>query len=154
MPYGFFLSHHPSSRPHPRKDLPGMRLMLHVSYVCTFSGLLTVGVKESAMVNKIFTCVNVLVLGFIVVSGFVKGSLKNWQFTEDYLHNNSGHLCSNKWVAPSARPSACGSWCVWGMELARTIRVFFSVMWLEYEHFWSDILRVFYWFKIRFIPLK
>lgn len=70
--------------------------MLHVSCVCTFSGLLTVGVKESAMVNKIFTCVNVLVLGFIVVSGFVKGSLKNWQFTEEYLHNNSGLLCSNK----------------------------------------------------------
>ena len=27
------------------------------------------------MVNKIFTCVNVLVLGFIMVSGFVKGYL-------------------------------------------------------------------------------
>ncbi|EPQ14573.1 High affinity cationic amino acid transporter 1 [Myotis brandtii] len=66
-----------------------------VIIILILTGLLTVGVKESAMVNKIFTCVNVLVLGFIVVSGFVKGSLKNWQFTEEYLHNNSGLLCSN-----------------------------------------------------------
>ncbi|XP_070265496.1 high affinity cationic amino acid transporter 1 isoform X1 [Myotis yumanensis] len=66
-----------------------------VIIILILTGLLTVGVKESAMVNKVFTCVNVLVLGFIVVSGFVKGSLKNWQFTEEYLHNNSGLLCSN-----------------------------------------------------------
>lgn len=62
-----------------------------------FLGLLTLGVKESAMVNKIFTCVNVLVLGFIMVSGFVKGSIKNWQLTEeDFLRNASVHLCSNE----------------------------------------------------------
>lgn len=49
------------------------------------------------MVNKIFTCINVLVLGFIMVSGFVKGSIKNWQLTEeDFLQNASVHLCSNK----------------------------------------------------------
>lgn len=66
------------------------------SCVCAFSGLLTLGVKESAMVNKIFTCVNVLVLGFIMVSGFVKGSIKNWQLTEEDFRNTSHHLCLNK----------------------------------------------------------
>lgn len=47
------------------------------------------------MVNKIFTCINVLVLGFIMVSGFVKGSIKNWQLTEEDFRNTSGHLCLN-----------------------------------------------------------
>ncbi|XP_045422729.1 high affinity cationic amino acid transporter 1 isoform X2 [Lemur catta] len=70
--------------------ITGWNLIL--SYII---GLLTLGVKESAMVNKIFTCVNVLVLGFIMVSGFVKGSIKNWQLTEEDFQNTSGHLCLN-----------------------------------------------------------
>ena len=48
------------------------------------------------MVNKIFTCINVLVLGFIMVSGFVKGSIKNWQLTEEDFQNTSSRLCLNK----------------------------------------------------------
>nr|XP_045009915.1 high affinity cationic amino acid transporter 1 [Jaculus jaculus]XP_045009916.1 high affinity cationic amino acid transporter 1 [Jaculus jaculus] len=54
-----------------------------VVIIIILTGLLTVGVKESAMVNKIFTCINVLVLGFIMVSGFVKGSITNWQLSKD-----------------------------------------------------------------------
>lgn len=41
-------------------------------------GFLIFGVKELVMVNKIFICINVLVLGFIMVLGFVKGLVKNW----------------------------------------------------------------------------
>lgn len=48
-------------------------------------GLLAFGVSESALVNKIFTGVNLVVLGFVIISGFVKGNTDNWNLTlEDF----------------------------------------------------------------------
>lgn len=47
------------------------------------SGLLAFGVSESALVNKIFTGINLVVLGFVIISGFVKGDTANWNLTED-----------------------------------------------------------------------
>uniref|UniRef100_A0A8C3S4J4 Cationic amino acid transporter C-terminal domain-containing protein n=1 Tax=Chelydra serpentina TaxID=8475 RepID=A0A8C3S4J4_CHESE len=60
-----------------------------VLIIFILTGLLTCGVKESAMVNKIFTCINVLVLCFVMVSGFVKGSVKNWHLTIDDIYNTT-----------------------------------------------------------------
>ncbi|XP_046899237.1 cationic amino acid transporter 3-like [Hypomesus transpacificus] len=58
--------------------------------VLLLTGLLAFGVSESALVNKIFTGVNLVVLGFVIISGFVKGDSANWNLTlEDYLHTYS-----------------------------------------------------------------
>lgn len=37
------------------------------------------------MVNKAFTALNVLVLLFVTVSGFIKGHMSNWKLREDDL---------------------------------------------------------------------
>ncbi|XP_034746968.1 cationic amino acid transporter 3a [Etheostoma cragini] len=53
--------------------------------VLLLTGLLAFGVNESALVNKIFTGINLVVLGFVIISGFVKGDTANWNLTkEDY----------------------------------------------------------------------
>ncbi|XP_055408820.1 cationic amino acid transporter 3-like isoform X2 [Bubalus kerabau] len=53
-------------------------------------GLLVLGVHVLPQVNKVFMGINILVLSFIIVSGFIKGDLHNWKLTEqDYTLNTS-----------------------------------------------------------------
>ncbi|KAL0974174.1 hypothetical protein UPYG_G00216580 [Umbra pygmaea] len=55
--------------------------------VMLLTGLLAFGVNESAVVNKIFTGVNLVVLGFVIISGLVKGDHANWRLTvEDFIN--------------------------------------------------------------------
>lgn len=60
------------------------------------SGLLAFGVSESALVNKIFTGINLVVLGFVIISGFVKGNPDNWNLTKDnYIsYKNESNISS------------------------------------------------------------
>lgn len=62
------------------------------------AGLLAVGVSESALVNKIFTGINLAVLAFVIIAGFVKGDTANWNLTlEDYKNykNNTNQSLSD-----------------------------------------------------------
>ncbi|KAJ3589176.1 hypothetical protein NHX12_010024 [Muraenolepis orangiensis] len=73
-----------------------------VVIIMTLSGLLAFGAKESAMVNRVFTCINVLVLLFMVVSGLVKGTLKNWQIDPQQVLNISNANASGVNVTASS----------------------------------------------------
>ncbi|NWV74206.1 CTR2 protein, partial [Dasyornis broadbenti] len=66
--------------------------------VVLLAGLLSFGVKESTMINKAFTALNVLVLLFVTVSGFIKGNPSNWKLREDDLPWAAAHEAGNQSV--------------------------------------------------------
>ncbi|XP_056294759.1 cationic amino acid transporter 2-like [Pseudoliparis swirei] len=63
--------------------------------VLLLSGVLAFGVKESTTINKIFTLVNILVLVFVAISGFIKGDLSNWSISEEVLINATAENLSS-----------------------------------------------------------
>uniref|UniRef100_A0A3B3Z9Y8 Uncharacterized protein n=1 Tax=Periophthalmus magnuspinnatus TaxID=409849 RepID=A0A3B3Z9Y8_9GOBI len=64
------------------------------AFVMLMAGVLAYGVKESAILNTIFTGLNVAVLIFIIISGFVKGDIRNWRLSKTELNytNSSDSL--------------------------------------------------------------
>lgn len=62
------------------------RVYIEINHVFC-EGLLAFGVKESTQINKIFTAVNILVLLFVMISGFIKGDIANWQISEEAVIN-------------------------------------------------------------------
>ncbi|KAI7812523.1 cationic amino acid transporter 2 family protein [Triplophysa rosa] len=71
-------------------DLPGLAPypdFFAAGLIMLLAGVLAFGVKESAIVNKIFTVVNIAVLIFVIIAGFIKGDIGNWQITEEEIWN-------------------------------------------------------------------
>ncbi|XP_019750212.1 high affinity cationic amino acid transporter 1-like [Hippocampus comes] len=70
-------------------NLPGVLSdhpdVLSVALVMILTGVLGFGVKESALVGKIFTSINILVLMSVMVGGMIKGDPKNWKVHPDNI---------------------------------------------------------------------
>ncbi len=45
---------------------------------CGVTCLMIIGVKESALMNKLFTIFNIIILTFIIVSGATRANFANW----------------------------------------------------------------------------
>ncbi|NXC12531.1 CTR3 protein, partial [Corythaeola cristata] len=74
--------------------------------------LLAFGVSESALVNKIFTAVNLVVLGFVIIAGFVKGDIKNWQLSEE----DYNHVYQDRWDDTRKKDFGSGGFVPFGLE--------------------------------------
>uniref|UniRef100_A0A8C6E443 Cationic amino acid transporter C-terminal domain-containing protein n=1 Tax=Moschus moschiferus TaxID=68415 RepID=A0A8C6E443_MOSMO len=96
MPY--FLARHP--------DFFALVLVL------LLTGLLVLGLHESVMLNKVFAGLNLSILSFIIVSGFIKGDPHNWKLTEqDYKLNTSASTDTS-----SLGPLGAGGFTPFGIE--------------------------------------
>ncbi|XP_055082876.1 cationic amino acid transporter 2 family protein [Periophthalmus magnuspinnatus] len=83
---------------HAAMNLPGLAPypdFFAAALIMLLAGILAFGVKESAIVNKIFTAVNVLVLLFVILSGFIKGDINNWYIGEEELNEFRKNISFN-----------------------------------------------------------
>uniref|UniRef100_A0A3Q3B529 Zgc:175280 n=1 Tax=Kryptolebias marmoratus TaxID=37003 RepID=A0A3Q3B529_KRYMA len=98
----------PGLAPYPDFFAAGLIMLL--------AGILAFGVKESSRVNKVFTAVNILVLLFVILTGFIKGDINNWYIDEDTLPNGDGYRLLNNTFLNETDKYGCGGFFPFGFE--------------------------------------
>uniref|UniRef100_A0A8D0A8Y4 Zgc:175280 n=1 Tax=Sander lucioperca TaxID=283035 RepID=A0A8D0A8Y4_SANLU len=80
---------------HTPMDSPGLAPypdFFAAGLIMLLAGILAHGVKESAVVNTVFTAVNIAVLVFIIIAGFIKGDINNWYISQETILNATLHM--------------------------------------------------------------
>ncbi|XP_029962565.1 cationic amino acid transporter 2-like [Salarias fasciatus] len=75
---------------HTPMDSPGLAPypdFFAAAIIMLLTGILAIGVKESAIVNAILTTMNAVVLIFIIIAGFIKGDIENWRISKEAILN-------------------------------------------------------------------
>ncbi|CAH8481588.1 unnamed protein product [Schistosoma turkestanicum] len=60
-----------------------------VGIIILMTILLSIGVRESTMINNVFTAINLCVILFVVVTGLVYANINNWKVNPDNVFTNS-----------------------------------------------------------------
>ncbi|TNN11658.1 High affinity cationic amino acid transporter 1 isoform 2 [Schistosoma japonicum] len=72
-------------------NLPGLAEYadpLAVGMIILMTILLSVGVRESAMINNVFTVINLCVIAFIVITGLIYADINNWKVIPENVFTN------------------------------------------------------------------
>ncbi|XP_043931583.1 cationic amino acid transporter 2-like isoform X2 [Protopterus annectens] len=110
---GHFLSSHVAMNIPGFADYPDF---FAVCLILLLAGLLSIGVKESTTVNKIFTAVNILVLLFVITAGFIKGDIQNWSITEETLLNYTAQTRNLSSIGNLTSAFGVGGFLPYGFE--------------------------------------
>ncbi|XP_061245152.1 cationic amino acid transporter 3-like [Bos javanicus] len=77
--------------PHMPSFLAPYPDFIALGLVLLMTGLLVLGARVTTLIIKVSTGLNLFIPIFMILSGFIKGDLHNWQLTEqDYRSNTSG----------------------------------------------------------------
>ncbi|KAM4621881.1 cationic amino acid transporter 2 [Polymixia lowei] len=104
---------------HAAMGLPGLAPypdFFAAALIVLLAGLLAFGVKESTTINKIFTAINILVLVFVIIAGFIKGDIANWQISAETLLNATAELKNLTSTANLTSEYGDGGFFPYGMD--------------------------------------
>ncbi|XP_062309821.1 cationic amino acid transporter 2 family protein [Osmerus eperlanus] len=104
---------------HAAMDLPGLAPypdFFAAGLIMLLAGILAFGVKESAIVNKVFTAINTVVLVFVIISGFIKGDSDNWYISEETILNGTMYAENHTSILNETTNYGVGGFFPFGFE--------------------------------------